>query len=304
MSMRDPSELVQLAANPGLEAPVMIEALDGFIDAGHAVRRACEHLLSTFGSEEIASFEIDELLDYRARRPPLIFDTDHWQSYEQPNLAVHLLRDASGEAFLLLTGPEPDTQWERFIAAALLVVEHLNVRLTIGLHGVPWQAPHTRPVGITAHGQPPELLSTPPLGIGRVQVPASVGHLLEYRLAATGRAAIGFAAHVPHYLSLLEYPAAAAALLAAVEQTAGLSLSLDALHDAAAEAQTGIDAQISQDEQAQSVIRELEDTYDAARADGRALQAEQLPSGEELGAAFQRFLAERSRRAGPDDPAR
>ena len=195
-SVRDPAELIQFAALD-LDVPVLIEALDGFVDAGHAVRLSREHLLTTFESEVVVTFDVDELLDHRERRPLLLFDTDHWDSYQPPSLAVHLLRDADGTSFLVLAGPEPDLQWERFIAAALLVVERLNVQLTIGLHGVPWQAPHTRPIAITAHGRPRELLTTPPLGIGRVQVPASVGHLLEYRLGSLGRSTIGFAAQSP-----------------------------------------------------------------------------------------------------------
>ncbi|HEY4347404.1 MAG TPA: PAC2 family protein [Gaiellaceae bacterium] len=300
--MRDPSELVQFHAAPELAGPVLIEALDGFIDAGHAVRLSREHLMSTFPHEEVATFEVDELLDHRARRPVLIFESDHWETYSRPKLAVHLLRDANDTPFMLLSGPEPDIQWERFIAAMTLVIERLNVRLTIGLHGVPWQAPHTRPIGITAHGRPKELLTTPRLPVGRVQVPASVGHLLEYRLNGQGRSAIGFAAHVPHYLSAVEYPPPAAALLAAVEKTAGLSLSLDSLHASATEAQNTVDEQILRDEQAQTVIRDLEESYDEAAGTVTGLQADELPTGDELGAAFQRFLSERSRPTGSDEP--
>jgi proteasome assembly chaperone (PAC2) family protein len=297
--VRDPSDLVQLRADLDLDGPVLIEALDGFLDAGHAVQLCREHLLTTFDSEVVASFDLDELMDHRARRPTLIFNTDHWDSYERPVLVVHLLRDASETPFLLLAGPEPDLQWERFIAAMQLVIERFNVRMTIGLHGVPWALPHTRPIGITAHGKPPELLTTPPLAIGRVQVPASVGHLLEYRLGLEGRAAIGFAAHVPHYLAQLEYPAAAVALLHALEETASLQLSLDSLRELATEASAGIEAQIAEDEQAQAVIHDLEERYDAALREGGV----DLPTGEELGAAFERFLAERSRRTDGDDSA-
>ena len=295
--MRDPSELVQLQADLDLDGPVLIEALDGFVDAGHAVNLSREHLLGSFESEVIASFDVDELVDHRARRPVLIFNTDHWDGYERPVLVIHLLRDANQTPFLLLSGPEPDLQWERFVAAVQLVIERLNVRLTIGLHGVPWAIPHTRPMGITAHGQPRELLTTPPLAIGRVHVPASVGHLLEYRLGLEGRDAIGFAAHVPHYLAQLEYPAAAAALLAAVEETASLKLSLDSLHDAAAESFASIESQIAHDEQAQAVIHELEERYDEALREGGGA----LPTGEELGAAFEQFLADHQRRTDGDD---
>jgi len=59
----------------------------------------------------IARFDVDDLIDYRARRPPMTFDTDHWQDYAAPELAVHLVHDAAGTPFLLLTGPEPDRRW-------------------------------------------------------------------------------------------------------------------------------------------------------------------------------------------------
>jgi hypothetical protein len=299
--VRDPLELLEFRATEDLGRPVLIEALEGFIDAGGAVRLSCQHLFGAFDSEVVVSFNVDELLDHRARRPSLVFDADHWDSYEPPSLAIHLFRDASQTPFLLLAGPEPDIQWERFIAAAFVAIERLQVRLTIGLHGVPWAVPHTRPIGITAHGRPRELLVAPPVRIGRVQVPASVGHLLEYRLGEAGRPAIGLAAHVPHYLSSVEYPPAADALLSAVERSAGLDLSLADLRSAGVEVQAGIDAQVSSDEQAQTVIRELEEGYDAVLEEGGGLQAQELPTGEELGAAFQRFLADRAHPPEPDD---
>ena len=62
-------------------------------------------------------FDVDQLVDYRSRRPPLRFDTDHWASYAAPELDVVALTDTGGTGYLLLAGPEPDTQWERFAAA-------------------------------------------------------------------------------------------------------------------------------------------------------------------------------------------
>jgi proteasome assembly chaperone (PAC2) family protein len=299
--VRDPAELVEFLAQPDLGGPVLVEALDGFVDAGHGVRLAREHLSDTFTPELVARFDVDELLDYRSRRPMIIFDTDRWESYERPTIDIHMLRDATRTPFLLLAGPEPDTQWERFVAALIIVIEKLNVSLTVGLQSVPWAVAHTRPIEITTHGQPRELLSTPPHGIGRVQVPASIGHLLEYRLGMEGRPAVGLAAHTPYYLSQLEYPAAAEALLESLEATAGLALGLDELRERGADAQAGVDAQIADDEQVQSVIRELERRNEAA-PEGLPMQEETLPTGDELGAAFERFLADRSGPAAPDEP--
>jgi PAC2 family len=301
--MRDPAELVDFLAQPGPgERPVLIEALDGFVDCGQAVLLARAHLTDSFEPETIVSFDVDQLLDHRARRPLLLFDTDHWEAYEAPALTVQRHRDAAGAPFLVLAGPEPDVQWERFIAAVLVVIERLHVPLTVGLHSVPWAAPHTRPIAITSHGQPRELLAPPPFEAGKVRVPASVGHLLEYRLGQAGHASIGFAAHTPYYLAQVEYPAAAVALLESLERTAGLSLSLEPLRARGLEVQEAIDSQMAGDEQVRSVVRELEERDEALFGYGVSDDGAELPTGDELGAEFERFLAERARRAASDEP--
>ena len=171
-----------------------------------------------------------------------------------------------------------------------------------GIHSVPWAAPHTRPIAITSHGQPRELLWTPPFGTNKVRVPASAGHLLEYRLGEAGRPAIGFAAHTPYYLSQVEYPAAALSLLESVERAAGLSLALDPLRARALEVQAAIDSQMASDEQVRSVVRELEDQDEATLGYGLSQDASEIPTGDELGAEFERFLADQARRAAGEDP--
>jgi len=69
--------------------PVLLHALDGFLSAGSAGRIATQHLLSTVDDAPIvATFDIDQLLDYRARRPPMTFDQDHYDAYDEPTLVV------------------------------------------------------------------------------------------------------------------------------------------------------------------------------------------------------------------------
>src|ERR1700712_636168 len=116
MLVQDPSGLFTSRLQPSDASEtglVMVEALDGFVDAGSGRRLAREHLLNALDSQLVASFDVDQLLDYRARRPEMTFTTDHWAGYSAPQLAVHLVRDLNQVPFLLLTGPEPDFQWER-----------------------------------------------------------------------------------------------------------------------------------------------------------------------------------------------
>ena len=159
------------------------------------------------------------------------FDVDHWTDYETPQLAVHLLHDPDDTPYLMLAGPEPDTQWERFAAAVALLVERLGVRLVIGLDAFPMSVPHSRPTPIIVHGSRRELFADYRAWLGQIMVPASAGHLLEYRLGAAGIDALGIAAPVPPYLSQTEYPAAALALLREVGARAGLRFDTTSLED-------------------------------------------------------------------------
>ena len=220
---------------PVLDGAVMLHYLDGFIDAGAAGKLLSAHLLGTLEHEEVARFDVDRLIDYRSRRPPMIFSRDRWESYEAPELAIHLLKDTAGSRFLLLTGPEPDHEWEGFTQAVRDVAARMGVRLAVSFHGIPMGAPHTRPLGVTAHATTSGLTTGYPPLVDRLQVPGSVAALLEMRFGEEERAAVGFAVHVPHYLAQAAYPTAAITLLDSVSRATGLQLPDDALRDAAQE---------------------------------------------------------------------
>ena len=298
--MLDPSALYELTGEvPELDSPVLIQALTGFVDAGSAIQLSREHLLDRLDVRTIATFDVDQLLDYRSRRPPMVFIEDHWASYEQPELALHLLRDEIGAEFLMLTGPEPDIQWERFIAAVIELIDRLGVRLTVGLNAIPMAVPHTRPVSVTAHATDKSLLGEHESWLQRVQVPASVGGLLEFRLGESGRDAIGYAAHVPHYLAQTSYPAAAELLLDSISASTGLALPTGSLREAAVAVRAEVDKQVAEDEQASRLVSSLEQQYDAflrgREASLLAGDTGDLPTADELGAELERFLAEQSK---------
>jgi PAC2 family protein len=298
----DPQGLYELSADRSdLGRPVLLHALTGFVDAGAAGRLARQHLLDTLDSRVIATFDIDQLFDYRSRRPLMQFAADHWESYDEPTLTLHALRDDDDTSFLLLTGPEPDLQWERFIAAITQLVRTLDVRLTVGIHAIPMSVPHTRPAGVTAHGTNPSLIVGHEPWITNVQVPASVTNMLEYRLGQQGQDAIGFAAHVPHYLAESEYPQAAEQLLISVSRATGLLLPTDRLREAGETVRAEVERQLVDNQQASAVVRALEEQYDAfMRGRGSNLLTEPtpLPTADELGAELERFLAEHRRQEG------
>jgi hypothetical protein len=280
------------AGQPESGRPVLIHALDGFLTAGAAPRLAATQLRTGKG-EVVRRFDLDELYDYRARRPFISFRSEHYQDYEEPTLDIVLEHDAGGIPYLLLAGPEPDFRWESFIDGVAEVVEEYDVPLTLGLGAVPMGVPHTRPAMITAHGSRPELVDRQNLWSADVRVPSSVQALLEYRFAQRGLDAAGYVVHVPHYLAQVDYPIAAVALLDAVVDRLGLELDYDNLREAQGEAIAEIEQQIAAQD-GEDVLSGLEEQYDAfTRGAAQSLLAEDesIPSGDELADQFEKFLA-------------
>jgi len=292
----DPEELFELDADrPELTGAVLLHTLDGFVDAGSAVRLARAALL-TDDAPVVARFDVDQLHDYRARRPIMRFDVDHWSAYDTPQLALHLLHDLDGTPYLLLAGPEPDSQWERFTAAVELLVRRLGIRLVIGLDAFPMSVPHSRPTPIIVHGARRELFADYRAWLGQIMVPASAGHLLEYRLGAAGIDTLGIAAPVPPYLAQAEYPTAALALLREVSARAGLRFDTTGLEDAERVNREAIERQVGASTELQALVVAIEQQYDAAAAEAQTALAEgDLPTADELGAELERFLANESR---------
>lgn len=299
--------------------PTLIVALQGYADAGHAVESSANHLLHALEHRPVASFHSDELIDYRSRRPAATIAENQLADMEELRLELHAVRDTSGTPFLLLTGPEPDMRWNAFTEAVVGLVDRFKVDKTVCLYAAPMAVPHTRPLVITAHGNTPAILQ-PHFTMGAtIRVPGSAALMLEHRLHKSGHRVGGFTAHVPHYIAASDFPEATLKLLRAVERTAGLDLPLDSLQLDVERTAAQLNEQTEDSQEIQKVLKVLEAQYDqdleryVARSEQSSLGSESsMPTGEELGAEFERFLQSLDSRAldsgsepettPPDDP--
>jgi predicted ATP-grasp superfamily ATP-dependent carboligase len=287
---------------PGLDERsgdlTMVLVLDGFLDAGNAAARAAQHLVDLSGGSAsvVATFDVDQFHDYRARRPAMSFVRDHYEAYDAPRLVVRLLHDSTGAPYLLLHGPEPDNRWEAFAGAVREVVERFDVSRVVSMGSVPMAVPHTRPIAITHHANNPDLITGESPWRGELRIPSSAQSLLEVRLGEWGHDAMGFVAHIPHYLAQLDYPKAAIALLEQVEIAGRIMVDLSGLRAEAEDREAEIARYLSANEEVESVVAALERQYDAfaqAEEEGSSLLAsdEPLPTGDEIGQQFEQFLA-------------
>src|SRR6185312_6150586 len=304
--MQDPAALYEFAPDADMvpEGLNLVAGLTGFADSGSAVTQFTDYLLETLDHQVVATFDTDELLDYRARRPLVHFDQDHLSDYTPSTLALYLATDEIGQQFLLLTGFEPDFQWERFSAAVLQLIDRFKVRSTTWVHAIPMPVPHTRPIGVTVSGNRTELIDSMSIWKPNTQVPANVLHLIEYRLSALGHPIAGVVLLIPHYMADTEHPDAAIKALEVISVATGLIFPSDSLREEGREFLAKIDAQVETNQELARLVGALEERHDAYMQ-GNPLRSPltdedgALPSADEIAAELENFLA--IRRNGDDD---
>ena len=304
--MQDPAGLYDLT--PDVTVPVglnLVAALTGFSDAGSAVTQLSDYLLDTMNHSVIARFDNDALLDYRARRPTIYFDLDHIADYSPLALNLYLMKDELEQPFLLLTGYEPDFQWDRFTSAVLQLISRYEVKATTWVHAIPMPVPHTRAVGTTVSGNRTELVESMSIWRPRTQAPANALHLVEYRLSELHHPVAGFVLLIPHYLADTEFPLAAVSALESVSAATGLIFPTDRLREDGRDFLAKIDGQVESNQELARLVGTLEERHDSYIQDNplRSPLTDvdgELPTADEIAAELQNFLAIRRKGNDPD----
>lgn len=264
-----------------VDEPVLVVAFDGWVNAGEAGTTAAELLV--VGAEPLVVFESDDLFDYRDTRPSLTFAEGVVRSLDWPVVEMYH-SSVSGRDLLVLTGTEPSIGWHAFTRTVMdMAVEHGVVEL-VALGGIPWAAPHTRPVThITTASSADRLVSAADHPMGELTVPGSISGALE--LAAIGRdiPTVGFWARVPNYLGT-RFVAAAITLLERLELHLGLALDLAELASEAEAQRVHLDAIADGRPDIKAMVEQLEGLVDAGTE----------ASGEQLASEIERFLRNRS----------
>ncbi|MEY2589639.1 MAG: hypothetical protein QOJ67_1623 [Acidimicrobiaceae bacterium] len=291
------SPLFELVERPDLESPVVVLALDGWVDAGLGAGNARATLLGVLDTVTVAVFDSDELLDHRARRPTMHLVDGVNTGLTWPSIELRAASDADGNDLLLLVGAEPDHRWRAFSRAAVDLAMEFGARMVVGLGAYPAPVPHTRPTRLAVATTDPSFISSGPVR-ATIDVPSGIQGAVERRAHEVGLPAIGLWAQVPHYVSAMPYPAASAALLDGLAELGGLRIDTEALHREAQDTRRRLDALVAGNEEHQHMVEQLEAAADGdagagtAQGPGAGLGPGPLPSGDELAAELERFLRE------------
>jgi PAC2 family len=268
---------------PLLTEPVLVAAFDGWIDAAGAATACANHVAE--GGHVVASFDVDSLNDYRARRPVLDVVDGVLARMQWPDILLRHVR-TGGRDVLVLVGPEPDYKWKQLGDDVLELARRLGVVEWISLGAIPAAVPHTRPVPVLATASTGASLrdgeQQGPGGI--LRVPAAALSAVEMTVTTAGIPAIGYYAQVPHYIGASTFAPATVALLQHLERRLGLTIPVGALGDEAVAQRQRLDAAIAEDDDSREYLTRLE-----------ALASEErMPSGDELATEIERYLKEQT----------
>ena len=277
--------MVEVFETPVLLEPVLVLAMDGWIDAAGAARDARLQLVGGDPGRRIARFDTDRLLDHRARRPTLHLVDGVSRRIQWPSLELFLLESTSDSDVLVLHGPEPDHEWRAFSDAVLELCHSLDVQMVVGLGAYPAAVPHTRPTRLSCTAGSPEMTDRLDFVTATLEVPAGVQAVIEMAASSAGIPSIGLWAQVPHYLAASSYPPAALALLKGLGELTGVSFEDGPLAESALATLARLDDLVTRNPEHVTMLEKLESAYDDLH-DMRG----QLPDGEQLAAELEKYL--------------
>jgi PAC2 family len=267
---------------PVLRDPFLVVHLHGWTDAGLAAQTAAVFLRSRWNATSLATFDADELIDFRARRPIVrlaggTIEEVTWSPTE-------LLAATPGERdALLLLGPEPDFRWRAFGDEVVEACRRLGVVEVFGLGAFPAPALHTDPVAVVGTSADSDLAARLETVPAIVELSSGIQTVLEERLHRAGIPATGLWARVPPYLAGGTHPPAALALVQTLGRLAGVEIETTELEAAAKD-------HLEQVEQAIRERPQIAEFVDQIRGMVEQGADERIPSGDEIAAELERFL--------------
>jgi predicted ATP-grasp superfamily ATP-dependent carboligase len=275
-------ELVQFPPN----GAIAIVAFAGWNDAGEAATGVINHLIESFNAQEVDAINPDEYYDYQIARPRVKIE-DGKRVIEWSSTKFYLA-PASGKnpTFVFVQGIEPNLKWQTFCLEVMEKLHALNVTSVISLGALLADAPHTRPIAVTAVANDEKLSVQLGLEASSYEGPTGIIGVLHSYLQVANIPTVSLWAALPHYVSSPPSPKGSLALISRIEDLTNIDLPSGDLPEEARAWQVGVDEMAQEDEEIADYISRLEENVDAT----------DLPeaSGEAIAREFERYLKRRT----------
>ena len=244
-----------------LEGRTLIVAFEGWSDARDAATLAVRYLSETFDAEQVISIESEDYFDFQFNRPIVMLDEDGDRNLSWPTVELWAPSGDSvlpgAERLYFMVGAEPSRRWKSFVAEVADLVVDYEIDAVVFLGAFVADAPHTRPIQVSATS-PNELLQNEySLEASTYQGPVGIISVLGVELERIGIPTMAIWAAVPAYVHVGPSPKATLSLVAEVERFTGISVDHGELPDEAFKWERSIDEMVDGDEELLGYIEQL-----------------------------------------------
>ena len=276
----------------GLRRPVLITAFSGWNDAAEAATTAARYLATSFQAEKFAEIDPEEFYHFGLSRPYVRYksgsETEReivWPATEfSVARAAGLSRDV-----IVAVATEPHLKWRTYCANVLELASRCEATLVLTLGALLAEVPHTRPVRISGSASDPELAAQLGVRPSRYEGPTGIVGVLNIACREQGVATASVWANVPHYVSGIENPKAALALVQRTLALLNLQADLGDLEEASRQYDQNLAEIVAQNAKIKAYVSKLE-ARDAEEQPAEPAQGSDLPPAAELVAEIEQFL--------------
>ena len=275
----------------GLRRPVLITAFSGWNDAAEAATTAARYLATSFQAEKFAEIDPEEFYHFGLSRPHVRYKDGSETEREIVWPATEFSVTRAGELsrdLIIAVATEPHLKWRTYCAAVLDLARRCDATLVLTLGALLAEVPHTRPVRISGSASDPELAARLGVRPSRYEGPTGIVGVLNTACREQGMATASVWANVPHYVSGIENPKAALALVQRALSLLNLEADLADLEEASRQFDQNLAEIVSQNAKIKAYVAKLESRDKEEEA--QATPGSDQPPASELVAEIEQFL--------------
>jgi proteasome assembly chaperone (PAC2) family protein len=286
-------DALRIHAMPGsFRRPIMILAFTGWNDAAESATTAARYLATAFDAEKFAEIEPEEFYHFGLTRPYVRFKSGSETEREivWPATEFSIAQTGSVPRDIIVgVAPEPHLRWKAYCDSVLGLARVTETTLVLTLGALLAEVPHTRPVRLVGGASDPELGAMLGIRATRYEGPTGIVGVLNTVCRERGLATASLWANVPHYISGIENPRAALALVRRVLALLGAQSDLSELEEAARQFDQNLRQVVEQNPKIAGYIAKLESkAVEEEPASGG--DPGELPPASELVAEIEQFL--------------
>jgi proteasome assembly chaperone (PAC2) family protein len=274
-----------------LRRPILIAAFSGWNDAAESATTAARYLATTFNARKFAEIDPEEFYHFGLSRPTVRFKAGSETEREViwPATEFSIAQPDSLDRDLIVgVATEPHLKWKTYCGAIIELAHRCEATLVLTLGALLAEVAHTRPVRLSGGAADPELARLLGIKPTRYEGPTGIVGVLSTACREAGLPTATLWANVPHYISGIENPKAALALVRRVLLLLHASADLSDLEDAGKQFDQNLTEIVAQNEKIATYIRKLE-SREVEEEAGPADPGE-LPPAAELVEEIEQFL--------------